>query len=237
MENQTIELRSLNFDKSGDLSTTRIPLINNLNNSKNKESDCHVKLEREFRKLNSITNLKSIMFFIYYCLFFDVIFNIFRAYSLIQCILDILNLIASVVLFIDYIISLSNIVFYIRIIIKYGEEMKKLQKQKEDEKEIIHKVEKKKIYVEKNFIDYEMTINSTTKSIKKCTNFRLITSILSYLNYILLIKFNRSFNTYEYLNILVILTEYFLMMKLSFYYSIIIRLEAYKTAYGFEDPN
>ena len=58
-DNQTIELKSFNFDKSSDLSTSRAPLVRK--EDKRKATNIQIKLDREFRKLNSITNMKKIM--------------------------------------------------------------------------------------------------------------------------------------------------------------------------------
>jgi hypothetical protein len=130
MLKQTIELKSFNPDNSNDLSTTRQPLVKKTLDE-TKVSNIQLKIERQFRKLNSISSLKKVMIFIYECLFIDVLINIYHAYELITALTDITKASLSLIYFVEYAVSLWNAVLYLKIIINYGDYKKEVDRKRE----------------------------------------------------------------------------------------------------------
>ena len=102
-ENQTIELRSYYPDKTHDISSSRIPLV------KREEDDrinnIQLKIEKEFRKFSSISNLRKIIVYIYKCLLVEVIVTVFHAYQLLIAVMDILNIGLSLLYLITYVVN------------------------------------------------------------------------------------------------------------------------------------
>jgi hypothetical protein len=232
-DNQTIELKSFNFDKSSDLSTSRAPLVRK--EDKRKATNLQIKLDREFRKLNSITNMKKIMYFMYYCLVVDIVVNVYNAYQLIYALTGIATIV-SLFYLVEYAISLYNLVLYLKIIINHGEHKKEMNRLRDEKLGLNTKNEKPIIFSEDPFINIDLYLNKTQQGIRNVITFRLLTWIIKYFLYLLIILFQKFFPLFEYYNIFVMLIEYFLIISLSFYFKVILRIEAYKTQYHFEDP-
>jgi hypothetical protein len=231
-QHQTIELRSYRPENSHDLSTTRMPLVSKKHDD-SKISNVQLKIEKEFRKLNSITNLKKVMFFIYECLFFDVIFNFYHAYLLIEAFTDILAVGLSLIYIVEYGISLWNAVLYLKIIIEYKEYAKEVERKKEMENFRMDK-RKVKIEYEESMLAVPIVLSKPLQGIRNVIFFRFFAWHIKYFLYIVVIAIRRDFYTLEYINIGVLLIDYFLYHILKFYYKVILRIEAYKELYKLE---
>lgn len=233
--NKTIELRSFSQDQHDvSSSTSRAPLVKKIV-EEYKTSNVQLKVEREFRKLNSIINLKKCIMFIYQCLFFDVLSNFYSAYLVIAAITDIIHVELSPLYLFEYGISLWNAVLYIKIIIQYKEFHREEERKKEEE---AFKNEKKKVKIEneESLLDVTIYLNKPIQGIRHVMFFRFLTWHFKLVLYIIIIGIRSSFNAIEYLSIPVLLVDYFLYHVLKFYYKVLLRIEAYKTLYKLEEP-
>jgi hypothetical protein len=233
-ENQTIELRSYYPDKTQDISSSRIPLVKREDDRK--MHNLQLKVEREFRKFTSITSLKKVMFFIYKCLFVDVIVNVLYAYQLIQAVTDISKINLCFFYLIEYAISLWNAVLYLKIIINYNDYKKETDRLRE-ESAGLNKKEKKKIHREEKLANITVYLNKPMQGINRVISYRLLSWILKYFVYISIIYMQTIFPVFEYFTILIMLLEYILIQRLSFNFKVLMRIEAYKELYNFEEQN
>jgi hypothetical protein len=233
-DNQTIELRSYYPDKTQDISSSRIPLVKR--EEERKINNLQLQIEREFRKFSSISSLKKIMFYIYKCLFVEVIVTVFHAYQLIIAVMDISNIGLSFLYLIVYLISMWNSVLYLKNIITYNDYKKELDKMRE-ENVGLNEVKKKKIHKEESFNNVTIYLNKPMLGIKINLNFRLFTWVLKYFVYVLLIYLRTVFPVLEYFTIFLMLVEYILIKRLSFKFKVLMRIEAYKELYNLEEPS
>jgi hypothetical protein len=231
-ENQTIELRSYYPDKTHDISSSRIPLV------KREEDDrinnIQLKIEKEFRKFSSISNLRKIIVYIYKCLLVEVIVTVFHAYQLLIAVMDILNIGLSLLYLITYISSMWNSVLFIKNIINYYDYKKELDKMKE-ENIGLNEIKKKKIHKEESFSNVTIYLNKPMLIIKKNLNFRLFSWVFKYFVYVLLIFLRADFPDLEYFTIILMLLEYMLIKNLSFKFKVLMRIEVYKELYNLEE--
>ncbi len=234
-ENQTIELRSYYPDKTQDISSSRIPLVKREDDRK--MHNLQLKVEREFRKFTSITSLKKVMFFIYKCLFVDVIVNVLYAYQLIKAVTDISKINLCFFYLIEYAISLWNAVLYLKIIINYNDYKKETDRLREESAGLNNKKEKKKIHREEKLANITVYLNKPMQGINRVISYRLLSWILKYFFYISIIYMQTIFPVFEYFTILIMLLEYILIQRLSFNFKVLMRIEAYKELYNFEEQN
>jgi len=232
-DNQTIELRSYYPDKTQDISSSRIPLVKREDDRQ--INNLQFKLEREFRKFTSITSLKKVMYFIYKCLLVDVIVCVFHAYELIYAVNDISKIGLSFFYIIDYVISMWNAVLYLTIIINYNDYKKELERHKEENAGIINKKIKNKINNEEPMKDVTLYLNKPMMGISRVISFRYLTWVFKYFVYISIIYLQTVFPIFEYLSVFILLVEYVLIKRLSFKFEVLLRIEAYKELYNFEE--
>jgi len=236
--NSTVHNEVNNLTNLNDVSTSRVPLIPGKSQVDYKLSNLQLSLETQFRKLNSITNLSRIINFTYVCLLLDVVVNSYYGFLLISHLSDITKLVLCSLYLINYIVSLWNTVMYITIIITYND-YSKLKEEKLKE-EIVLKINKKdnskpKIEGLKPMIDVTLNITEPVAQIKAVIPKRVITWIIKSLLYCVIIKYNTEYRLTEYLNIFLIIIEYFFAKILNFYLKVLLRMEAFKVLYGFED--
>lgn len=216
----------------GDLSTTRINLIQN-GKEKSKEVSSRLselKIKTEFRELLAITNLKSIMIFIYFCLAFDFSRNLYQAYLMTYSLMDILLFEISPIYLIRYFTSLFNAVGLLKIIIVYKDYTDEIKRKKKDIK--IKKSADIDDINKKGFdVDFELNVPMPVKNIQSIRMTRLIVWLINTLLFIIVVVINKSLNIHEYLDILFNISECFLCQLMRFYYSVLIRIEAYKEIY------
>jgi hypothetical protein len=232
--NKTIELQTFRPDNnSQDLSSTRHPLVSK-KEDENRANSKLLTLERKYRKFNAIINLKKCMFFIYQNLIFDVLANIYHLYLLLTAITDILKIGLSMIYIIDYAISLWNAVLYLNIVIEYKQYTKELERKKL----LQYKEEIRKIKLEDgddSLLQVEIYLNKPLQGIRYVIIFRFLTWHIKYLCYIIVMATQDDFDPLEYFNIIVLLVDYYLYHLLKFYYFVLLRIEAYKTVFNFDD--
>jgi hypothetical protein len=231
-DNQTIELRSYYPDKTQDISSSRIPLVKR--EEEHRINNIQLKIEREFRKFSSISNLRKIVVYIYKCLFVEAIVTVFHAYQLLIAVGDISNIHLSVLYLLTYISSMWNSVLFIKNVINYSDYKKEMDKMKE-ENIGLNEVKKKKIHKEENFGNVTIYLSKPMLIIKKNLNFRLYSWVFKYFVYVLLIFLRADFPDLEYFTIFLMFIEYVLIKNLSFKFKVLIRIEAYKELYNLEE--
>lgn len=236
----TIELHNFSPDSSSEIKKSVESSINVVKSKKKSEiqllQEQHL-IEKQFAKLNSISNLKMIMFFIYKCFAFDLVITLYHAYLLIDACTDVTSLDYTPIHLIGYGISIINALLYLQIIIINGDYNKELEQIKLDS-EFKPKI-KLKITIASLDLpveDITMVLNRPTAAIRNVYIFRFLTWHMKYIIYIVLMGVQSNVNAMEYLSILTLFIDYYLYHLLKFYYFLILRIEAYKIQYGLEDP-
>lgn len=231
---RTIELRSYRIENKNDLSTSRLPLVNHLV-EKNQHKREKKKIEKEFKILNTITNIYRIIKYIYKCLAFDVFLIIYHAYSLMLSCTNIITIGTAIIYFIKYGLTIANSVLYLKVIVLYKDFKKEIIKKKKNDpnKNIIKKVI---IDPKKSLDSVPVVLNEPLKGIRDIIFFRFISWHVKFLLYIILIGAVTNLNILDYLNILLLIIEFFLYHLLKFYYHVLLRIEAYKVTFGIEEP-
>jgi hypothetical protein len=193
------------------------------------------RIRHEYKKITKTTNLKKFMYFMYFALIMDILFLLFYSYLLINAFTDVRYLGLSIIYLFKYGFTIVNTVLYLRIIIVYGDH--RLKRLREIENAKIKNIRKlKKINTTLN-MDKKIKIylNKPLQAIRQLITFRLIFWQLKYFLYILIVGIEKKISFLEYINIPVAVIDYFLFHVQKFYYNTLLRIEAYREFYGFED--
>jgi hypothetical protein len=233
MNDQTIELKTFRVNQTSDVNTTRIPLIKKEDTKK--ISNIQKKIEKEFEYLYSITNIHKIMTFVYVSLLCDIFCNVYNGYELIYSMSDITKINMTPIYFFQYFVTVYNAVLYLKIIINYQKYMKK---EKVKLKSVDPLKEEQVVIIDSQYdLRGEVTINKPTNDIKNVITFRIVTWVIKYLGYMGIIFLQTNFANFEYINIPIFFIEYYLIIYLSFYLKVLIRIEGYKSIYKLKELN
>lgn len=210
---------------------------------KNNEKLAKTKIaERQYRKLSSITTINSLLFFVKICVSLESNFLFYYAYNLLIGFNDITQFTVALIYLLDYIISLINIILYLKFIIQYNIEKKQKSKKinlliKNNKCESTGNLFKRKtILGTKNSVFNKIGFNideddENQQSIFYLVfliYFRLITWFIKFILYLIVLKIVSKINFSEYLKVPILFVEYFLYNMLKFYIKVILRLKSIK---------
>lgn len=224
-QNKTIELRTYTPDKQNELSSKRATVILKKNLEIKAKRD-RLRLQREYRKLNTITNLKSLMNFVLKCLVVNVILILFYSYNMIQATTTIDTVSISFVYISKYLLSVLNSVFYLKILLDYGDLKKEIKKKKEAEAEF--KIED--FHVKEN-LEFVL-INKPIQGVRRIIIFCLFSWHIKYFLYIIMVGIESNISYLEYIDILFMMIDYYFYHLLKFYYFCMLRIEFMSQKYG-----
>jgi hypothetical protein len=233
MDERTIELKTFRVNQTSDMNTTRIPLIKKEDSKK--ISSIQKKIEKEFSYLHSITNIHKIMTFIYISLILDILFYVYNGFELINALSDITKINLTPIFLLQYSLTVYNAVLYLKITINY---QKFVKKEKEKLKYVDPLKEENIVRIDNQFdLRGEIGINKPTKDIKSVITFRIVTWVVKYLGYMGIIFLQTNFEKFEYINIPIFFIDYYLIINLSFYFKVLLRIDGYKTIYKLRNLN
>lgn len=234
-QNNLIEIQTFHpyENTRNDMSSSRINLLKERKNDDSAAKKTELTVKMEYRALNAIINLKKVIIFVYICLAFDFSKNLYQSYLMTYTLMDILKIQILLIYLVRYFTSLINAIGLLKIIIVY----KDYEDQKKNKKKNSNK--KNAVYEENNTksldTDFELTVPLPIKSIGGVRFMRLIVWLINTLLFIIVVVINDSLNIHEYLDIFFNIMECFLLQFLRFYYSVLIRIEAYKEIYQLKD--
>jgi hypothetical protein len=215
---------------------------------KNQENKIQTKLaEKKYRKLSTIINNESMLSFVKLCVTLESVALFYYAYNLIVGFNDITQFVVAFLYFLDYVISLFNVIIYLRYIIQYKEE----SKSKSNKINVLLKLTNKKSLMKTKssrksnvkdtlrrnksvigFVIHEDDENQ--KSIKYLVffiYFRISSWVVKYILYLIVLFKVSKINIGEYFKIPILFVEYFLYHLLKFYVKVLLRLKRIKVEY------
>jgi len=75
------------------------------------------------------------------------------------------------------------------------------------------------------------------KGIESVLKLKFFFWIFKYFIYVTVIYMQTIFQNFDYFTVFIILLEYMLFRRLGFLFKVLLRIEAYKQIYGFEEPS
>lgn len=211
---------------------------------KNQENNLKTKsAEKKYRKLSSIINNESMLSFVKLCVTLESVALFYYAYNLIIGFNDITQFVVAFLYFLDYVISLLNVIIYLRYIIQYKEE----SKSKSNKINVLLKLTKKKSLMRtrssrksgardtktnKSIVGFDIDEDDENKKSMKYLvffiYFRISTWVIKFLLYLIVLFKVSKINIGEYFKIPILFIEYFLYHLLKFYVKVLIRLKQIK---------
>lgn len=200
--------------------------------------------EKKYKKLSQIINEESILTYIKMCITIEALVLFYYAYNLISGFQNIIQFTVAFLYLIDYLISLSNLILYLKFTIQYSEEKKSKSKSIKALVKVnnMNKLNKSRPSSAKKdslansrsslAIDEEDENSTSIGYLIFAIYFRIITWYIKYIVYIIVIFLVSNLNAVEYTKIPLLIIEYILYHFLKFYTMVLIRAKKIKSEHN-----